>query len=359
MHDCEQITMADVAQSAGVSASAVSAAFSNRASTTVLRDETRQRILRAAEKLGYRPNILSRSFIKQQSFLIGLIVRESFFVFALETIKGIEEVIQDTDYSLLTYYHGSDAATQSEHLRKSLGRRVDGLIIAGAPEHLDGPIHKIIKRLREKRTPVVQLYRPMFPDAPVVMTDDRQTGRLATRHLLELGHRRIAHVTHSFYDDLELPGQYADARNRFEGYREAMLDAGLEPRVVTFSRDSHKLKSKDYTACCVDPARILVAEGYTAATVFNDHAAIGLIHAFSAMGVRVPADISLVGYDNVESSELVRPALTTLQPATMDVGRAAARMILDMMEGKAVNDVVLTPELIVRESSGPVSNHVA
>src|SRR5882757_3424529 len=102
----EQVTMAEVAEKAGVSRSAVSAAFSGRASTAVLRAETRIRILDVAKQLDYQPNILSRSFIKQQSFLISLLGREAFFLFAMQTIKGIEDVLEPTDYSLLTVYNG-------------------------------------------------------------------------------------------------------------------------------------------------------------------------------------------------------------------------------------------------------------
>src|ERR1700733_9471623 len=129
MKSAEQITMAHVAERAGVSRSAVSAAFSDRTSTAVLRSETRRRILAAADELGYRPNILSRSFIKQRSYLIGMLGREGFFLFLLGTIKGIEDVLEDTDYSLLTMYRGNDVAEQAQHLRKCDSRRVDGIII--------------------------------------------------------------------------------------------------------------------------------------------------------------------------------------------------------------------------------------
>ncbi len=348
------VTMAQVARRAGVSRSAVTAALSNRRTTVGLHPTTRAQILKAAAELGYRPNILSRSFIKQRSYLVGMLGREVFFLFMLETIKGIEDVLEATDYSLLAYYNGSWAEDQARHLQKSLSRRVDGLIIVGAPEHPDGPNHRLVKQLQRRGMPVAQVYRSMFPDVPVVMMDDELSGYLATRHLIELGHRRIAHVTHSGYEDRELPGKEADARQRCDGYLRAMQESGLEAVVYPFDRSGDfGLGSNDYTGFCAEVAGQLASRRprCTGVTTYNDYTTIGLMHNLSRMGVRVPQDISIVGYDNAEAGTLMRPALTTVKPKLYDIGHASGKMILQMLDGQEVGDVVLAPELVVRGST--------
>ena len=349
--------MAQVAERAGVSRSAVSAAFSKRPTTVVLNPSTRAQIHKVAEELGYRPNILSRSFIKQRSFLIGMLGREVFFLFALETIKGVEHVLETTDYSLLTFYHGSWAEDQARHLKKSLSRRVDGLIIVGAPEAADGPNHRLLAQLREQGMPIVQIYRKIFPEIPVVMMDDEQSGYMAARHLIELGHKRIAHVTHSGYVDKALPGTDTDAKKRCEGYVRAMREADLEPAVLAFDRTgTYGLGANDYTGYCREVAKRLAFDlpRFTGATTFNDYTTIGLLHNLIGMGVRVPDDLSIVGYDNAEAGMLMRPSLTTVQPKLFAMGQCAGRMILQLMEGQKVEDVVLQPELVRRDSTrGP------
>jgi LacI family transcriptional regulator len=353
MKSAEQITMADVAQRAGVSRSAVSAAFSDRATTAVLRSDTRQRILVAAEELGYRPNILSRSFIKQRSFLIGMLGREGFFLFALETIKGIEDVLEETDYSLLTMYRGDGVEDQAQHLRKCVSRRVDGIIIVGAADSEDAPNYQAVRDLRERGTPIIQLYQKVFPNVPGVLIDDEYSGYLATRHLLELGHRRIAHVTHSRYNDLGNPIRSANALARYQGYCRAMKEADLQSHVFTIVRQTSSMGFYDYSSWCVNAAQEIAAsrERFTAVTAFNDYVVIGLINCFSSLGISVPHDISLVGYDNVEACSLVRPSITTMKPALLEIGRKAALMVLRMLDGRTVEDVVLKPELVIRGST--------
>ncbi len=348
-----RVTMADVARRAGVSRSAVSAAFSDRETTVGLNPATRVQILKAADELGYRPNILSRSFIKQKSFLIGLLGREVFFLFALDTIKGIEDVFEATDYSLLTYYHGSWAGDQAKHLRKSIARRVDGMMIVGAPEPADGPNRRLVRQLREGGMPILQLYRRIFDEIPVVMMDDEQAGYISTIHLLRLGHRRIAHVTYVGYRDDVLPGTEDEALRRSDGYVRAMREAELEPAILTFDRGDMRGYPNDYTDVCAPAVRQLVDGRFTGITTFNDYTTIALMNNLRGMGVRVPDDVSIVGYDNAEAGILMRPALTTIRPKLFEIGRLAGEMILKMLDDKPVHDIVLEPELVVRGSTAP------
>lgn len=352
-----QITMVDVAQRAGVSRSAVSAAISGKQTTVALSESTRKRILRVAEELGYRPNILSRSFIKQQSFQIAMLGRECYFTFMLDTMRGIEDVLEAHDYSLLTFYRGSWADDQARHLKRSLERRVDGLIIAGAPEEPNGPNHQLIRKLRNDGFPIVQIYRRIFPDVPVIMVDESQIGYMGTRLLIEKGHRHIVHVTHHQYRDDELPGTHRDALLRSEGYRRAMLEAGLEPVVMPFQRPDFYGGADEYKQYCVHGALVPVARKlidgrrYTAVNAYSDYTAIVLMQELSRLGVHTPDDFSIVSFDNVEISAVVQPPLTTLQPPLLEIGRTAAQMIMDMINGQpSEDDVIFNPQLIERKS---------
>jgi DNA-binding LacI/PurR family transcriptional regulator len=341
--------MADVAKRAGVSKSLVSVALSGRECTVSLSDETRQRILAVVEELGYRPNRLAQSLANRRSYLVAMLGREAYFVFALETIKGIEEVLRERHYSLLTYYDGSWAEDQARHLHLALERQVDGLIIAGAPEASGGPNHQKIAALRKQGLPMVQLYRRIYPGVPVVMTDDELAGYQATRHLLELGHVRIAHVTHVGYEDLELPGMHADACLRAQGYCRAMREARLKPRILTYAVS--KLPGIDYAGAVqplVDP---LVAGKFTAATCFCDYTAIGLSQQLQTAGVRIPDAFSVIGYDDIDAATIVRPALTTLGQPLRELGRVAARMLFDQMDGRPAGDRVFQPNLSIRGST--------
>lgn len=341
--------MADVAKRAGVSKALVSVALSGRDCTVSLSEETRRRILAIVEELGYRPNRLAQSLATRRSFLVAMLGREAYFVFALETIKGIEEVLRERHYSLLTYYDGSWAEDQGRHLHLALERQVDGLIVAGAPEAADGPNHRKIADLRRQGLPMVQLYRRIYPGIPVVMADDELAGYLAARHLLELGHRRIAHVTHQGYEDLDLPGMHADACLRAQGYRRAMREARLKPEVLTYKAEL--LPGIDYTQAVQPLLPRLQAGGFTAATCFCDYAAISLCQQLQAAGVRVPEEFSVVGYDDAPSSAIVSPSLTTLGPPLRDLGRTAALRFFDLMEGRVAGDAVFAPQMVVRNST--------
>ena len=346
------ISMADVAKRAGVSKSLVSVALSGRECTVALSEETRKRILAIVEELGYRPNRVAQSLAKSQSYLVAMLGREAYFVFALETIKGLEEVLGQRRYSLLTYYDGSWAEDQARHLHLALERQVDGLIIAGAPEAPDGPNHQAVAALREQGVPMVQLYRRIFPGVPVVMTDEEMAGYLAARHLIGLGHGRIAHVTHDDYGDRELPGMHADACLRAKGYRRAMREAGLKPQIVTYAVGN--LPGIDYSTVVQPVVARLMAEKFTAATCFCDYTAIGLIHQLQAAGMDIPGDFSVVGYDDIDAATIIRPALTTLGQPLRELGRAAALMLFDLMDQRPVGDVIFEPRLQIRGSTMPV-----
>ncbi len=348
------VTMRDIARRLGVSRPAVSAALSDRPYTIALSDGLRGRIRRAAAAMGYRPNVLARSFIKQRSYLVGFLGRREYFLYALETLGAIESVLDGKGYSLLAFLHGDTPEDQGRHLQRCLERRVDGLIVAGAPGKSKSRLDLQIGDLRRRGLPLVQIYRRTFRGVPVVMGDDRAVGYLATRHLIGLGHRRIVHYTHEDYLDRACPPRDRDARDRYEGYARAMREAGLEAAVATFpTRDYFPLTGGYAPGAAAGAAGVVRHPArFTAAVCFCDYVALGLLRGLRALGRRVPEDLSIVGCDDIDLSRASEPPLTTLAPPIGRIGREAAGRVLDLMEGRAVSDLVLQPEIVVRGSSG-------
>ena len=349
------VTMRDIARRLGVSRPAVSAALSGRPSTIGLSDALRERIRREAGALGYRPNLLARSFIKQRSYLVGFLGRAEYFLYAYETLSALERALDPAGVSILSFLHGDTAADQQRHLQRCLDRRADGLIVAAAAEGARGPMARRVAGLRRAGFPVVQVYRRIFRDVPVVMTDDEAIGYRATRHLLELGHRRIVHYTHDAYVDRRNPGQDRDARDRRAGYVRALREAGLKPAVVTFPTARYFPLDAGFAPGAREGAPRVASHParFTAAVCFNDYIALGLLRGLRQSGLDVPRDFSIAGYDDIDLARASEPPLTTLAPPLRRIGEEAARRVLDLIAGRPATDLLFEPELRVRGTTAP------
>jgi LacI family transcriptional regulator len=352
--------MDDIARRLGVSRPAVSAALADRAYTIALSDALRGRIRRAADTMGYRRNVLARSFIKQRSYLVGFLGRREYFLYAYETLIGVEEALDPAGCSVLSFLHGDTPEDQRRHLQRCVDRRVDGLVVAAAPEGRGGRTVRLVEGLRSKGLPVVQVYRRLLPGVPVVMADDHAIGTLATRHLLELGHRRIVHYTYDAYVDRRNPGQDRDARDRHAGYARAMREAGLTPAVVTFPAARYfPLDTGCAPGAMEGAARVARHPArFTAAVCFNDYTALGLLRGLRQAGVRVPEDFSIIGYDDIDLARASDPPLTTLAPPLRKIGAEAARRVLDLIDGRPATDLLFEPGLRVRGTTAPPAPRV-
>ena len=349
------VTLRDIARRLGVSRPAVSAALSDRRSTIGLSDALRARIRREAVALGYRPNLLARSFIKQRSYLVGFLGRAEYFLYAYETLSAVERVLDPAGFSILSFLHGDTGEDQRRHLQRCLDRRVDGLIVAAAAEGARGPMAGRVAALRRAGFPLVQVFRRLLPGVPVVMADDGAIGYRATRHLLAHGHRRIVHYTYDAYADRRNPGRDRDAKDRHAGYVRAMREAGQTPAVVTFPAARYFPLDAGFAPGALEgavrvarhPARL------TAAVCFNDYVALGLSRGLQRAGVRVPADFSIVGYDDIDLARASDPPLTTLAPPLRMIGEEAARRVLGLMEGRPATDLLFEPALRDRGTTAP------
>ncbi|MEN9362517.1 MAG: hypothetical protein RL095_4052 [Verrucomicrobiota bacterium] len=348
----QAVNMAEVARLSGVSKAAVSVVLSGRDSKIKVSAATRERILAVVAELGYRANPLGRSLATQKSYLVALLGREAIFLQALETVKGIESVLRENDYSLLIYYDGSWAEDQARHLKLATDRRADGLIIVGAPEPADGPNHKRVAALLESGLPMVQLYSPMYPGVPTVRVDGTEVGYHATRQLIELGHKSIAHVTHDEYLDDIVPGKQADARRRYKGYERAMNEASLAPRVFTYPYGyPHDLAYINQAGKPI--ARQLLDAGMSAAFCYCDYVGICLLNNLERLGIPVPERFSVVAFDNIELAAITTPPLSTYGSPLQEIGSHAAKMLFEQMQGRKPDDIVLPAQFIRRDSIGP------
>ena len=324
------VTMADVADRAGVSRALVSIVFRGVPGAS---PATRERVMRAAEELAYRPDQRARLLGSNRSRTVGVVFglhRE----FHGEVVESLYRAVEATGYDLAL---GAVAPTRPERraVQSLLDYRCEALILLGptlAP--------RVIEELAE-RVPVVVVARALRTRAvDVVRTDDFAGARLAVEHLAGLGHRSITHV-----DGRRAPG----AAERRRGYRAAMHGLGLES---TAELVPGGLTEEDGEAVA---ARLLAAPPPTAVTAFNDHCAAGLLAALRARGVDVPEELSVVGYDDSHIASLSSVALTTVSQDAGTLARSALELAVRRAEegpdAPAPSEVVVAPRLVVRRTT--------
>ncbi len=295
---------------------------------------------------------MGRGLARRKSFLLGLLCREGLVNVMMDVVRGIQDVIQDTDYSLITYFHGDNIEDEAKHVQFGLERQVDGLIIMPVLEPSGRANTDLFLDVEEAGVPAVQIFTSILRNVPSIMADDRLSGYMACRHLIELGHRRIVHLTHESYDDERIPGSFKDATERWRGYEDAMSEAGLEAEVVTFPLLGSGVKMFE-SAYAIGDRIIEHPMKPTAVVAYNDHSALGLIKILYEAGTHVPRAMSIVGFDDRDASAVGVVALTTLNVPGRRIGQGAARMVLELTGDEPSENLVIAPELIVRSSTCP------
>lgn len=340
-----KVTISDIARQAGVSKTAVSFAFNMPGRLSA---ETTRHILDVARRLGYMPNPVARSLNTRRTNALGVIVPQEIPAvlsnpFFAELLSGIGEVCDAEGMSLLIVSPMRGSLVDATH-----AALVDGCIVTGLEAD-----DKAVRALRLRRIPFVMLDADAPDDIASVQIDDRQGGYLAMRHVLELGHRHIAIASFPSCSS-QVEDYVGTLRHRFAGYRSALEEVGLS----LTSPGIHILEC----TCSVDGGkdafrRLMQFDPRPSAVVaLSDVIAFGVIEAAHSHGLRVPGDLSVVGFDDLETSHLLRPSLTTVRQPTRDKGRCAAEMFVSMLRSELSDPpshVSLPVTLVVRESSAP------
>ncbi|WP_034388759.1 LacI family DNA-binding transcriptional regulator [Deinococcus sp. YIM 77859] len=325
------VTLTQVARAAGVSASTVSRILNGSANVSA---EKREAVERTLARLNYRPNVLARGLASGRTMSIGVLTQDISSPFYGEALRGIEQGLKGSSYLPLFMSGHWHAEEETEAIDLLLARKVDALLILGSvmPD----------EQLREVacRVPLVALGR-FLPElaGQCLRVDNRQGAYLATRHLIEMGHRSIAHIAGL--------ASHRDAQDRLSGYRAALEEAGIgfDPGLVL---EGDFLEHSGFLATT------RLVEGrqlFTAIFAANDQMAYGARLALHRKGLRVPEDISLVGFDDLAGSMYTSPPLTTVRQPIHDMGFAATQCVLRMLAGQAPSLPPFQVELIIREST--------
>lgn len=328
------VSIKDVAQAAGVSHSTVSRALAH---SPLIPETTRRRVERAAKKLGYSPNAIARGLVRRQTCAIGVIVTSIADPFVAEIVRGIEQLAGDNGYRVVLGTSHNDPEREVNAVKALREWRVDSVIVASSRV---GALYQPL--LKEIGAPIVLINNQNQQKGRAihsVAVDDVRGGELATQHLIALGHRVIGH--------LRGPAGYRAAQNRLAGYRRALKRAGiLYDRALVQTGDGRAEGGEQIL-------RLLDHQPMpTAIFCYNDITAIGALSALKRRGIRVPRDISLVGFDDIPFALYVDPPLTTIAQPMFEMGKRAMEMALTLMNAPRarVEDVIIQGELIARAS---------
>ncbi|HLK05457.1 MAG TPA: LacI family DNA-binding transcriptional regulator [Candidatus Acidoferrum sp.] len=327
------VTLKEVARHVGLTPGTVSAVLNNSAASRSIPDSTRQRILAAARELNYRPNMLARSLRVQRTFTIGVILQEIGDGYGSSVVSGIEEFLSERDFFFLTVAHRHDKKQLQSYSDLLISRGVEGFIT------VDTSISE------KPALPTVAVAGHKYvADVTNITLDHRKAAELALHHLKSLGHEKIAF----------LKGQVesSDSLVRWEAICAVAQEMGLtmRPELVV------QLEGKDSTPELGYPfGKQLLARNvaFTALFAYNDISAIGAMRAFQEAGKRVPEDISVVGFDDINIASFSRPTLTTVRQPLKKMGRIAAKTLLDWIEGRSeyTPEIAVEPELVIRNSA--------
>ena len=325
------VTVMDIAREAGVSVSTVSRIVNG---TARVADDKRLAVEAAIARLGYRPNLHARSLKMGTSMTIGILTQKIESPVFNRVMLGIEEGLKDSNYAPIIVSGHWNPKEEMERVQLLMARRIDGLVI------LNGGLGDDQIREFARRQPVVASGRRLDgPNLRAVRLDNVHGGYIATKHLLGLGHRRIAHISGS--------EDHADAIDRYKGYLQAHEEAGIpvDPALV-FQGEFHE------NGGALAMTRLLDS-GHPFSAVFagNDQSAMGAHMVLYRRGLRVPEDISLIGFDNLPATAYLTPPLTTVHQPLYEMGQYLAQTLLSMLGQPSETIEIPDMTLVIRETS--------
>ncbi|HOJ09837.1 MAG TPA: LacI family DNA-binding transcriptional regulator [Clostridiales bacterium] len=342
MHN-KKTTIYDIAKEAGVSTATVSRVLSK--SGYPVKEQTRKKILDAVETLNYEPNIIGRMLKKNDSMDIGVIIPTISNPFYPEMVLGVEQEARLKGFNNLLCNSFRDAATERKYIETLYQKQVKGIIISSIGEN-----YKFLEIMQEKGIKIVTIDQDIEGmKCSKVGFDYIKGGLIATEYLIEQGHNNITFVTS--------PLNRKSRRDAFEGYKLGLSKNGIpfnENNVIVSEKEeeyenaTYEFENGRYLA----KRFMQIRNGSTAIFAVNDMTAFGIIQELLGNGVKVPEEVSVVGFDNIEVSSMVSPPLTTVNQPAFETGKLACRILLHSLEGNGYEDtsIILEPSLVIRSS---------
>ncbi len=330
------VTMKDVAQAAGVSVSTVSHIVNG---TRHVSDELRARVIKVMEELDYHPNALARSLRMGETKTIGLIIPDSSNLFFAEIARAIEDTGYQHGYAVILCNSDGRSDKQQRYIRTLIDKQVDGVIFIS-----NGEITADLNYLLDNNIRVVMVDREVPGiDVDTVLLDNELAGYQATRYLLELGHRCIACIG--------VPPNLIPIAQRVAGYHRAMKEAGLELPTDYCIYGDTRIESGERA---INRLLHLVPRP-SAVFVCNDMMAIGVMRGARLLGIYVPEELSVVGFDDIALARAMCPALTTMAQPIGEMGRLATELLIRRIKGELRSPgrqrITLTARFVIRESA--------
>jgi LacI family transcriptional regulator len=331
----KHVTIREVAERAGVSIQTVSRVINDRPDVSL---ETRQRIQTLIEEMGYQPFVNARGLAAKQTYTLGLVTADFSDFWFSQVVTGAEKEAQEHGYCFMLGNSSCDPEDEPKFLNLLTQRHVDGVLFIRAKcdnEYSD------LYRLQEFGVPIVTIGHHL-PESGLAMidVDNVSGGRKATEYLIGLGHTRIAMITG--------PSDWKSVYDRTEGYLQALQDAGI-PVDQELILEGSWLHRSGY-----EKTRLLLERKneFTAIFAHNDRIARGAIHALYEAGFKVPDDISIIGYDDIPEAEFSDPPLTTIRQPMTEIGKAATKFLIQMIEDSTVQPktIMFDTKLIIRAS---------
>jgi DNA-binding LacI/PurR family transcriptional regulator len=329
-----KVTLRDVAERVGFAPGTVSVVLNDAPSARAIPENTRKRIHAAANELNYRPNFLARSLRKRRTYTVGLIIEEIGDAYGAMVIRGVEAYLRRNNYFFLTAIHRHDASMLRSHAQLLLERGVEGLIT----------VDTSLQEALPLPTVSVAGHR-MLKGVTNIMLDQERGVRAALQHLLLLGHRKIAFMKGQPHS--------SDAEERWKAVCKVTRELGLEmdpDLIVNLEFDDPSPQSGyPYAKQLLERKK-----EFTALFAYNDISAIGAIRAIQESGLRIPNDVSVVGFDDIPWAAYHTPSLTTVRQPLDRMGQMAAETLIRMIEhgGEETSEIAVEPTLVVRESTG-------
>ncbi|MCR2821033.1 LacI family DNA-binding transcriptional regulator [Lederbergia panacisoli] len=326
-------TIKDIAKKAGVSITTVSRVLNQKEEG--MSSQTREKVLKVMEEVDFQPNQFARGLVTKRSKTFGLIVPNISNPYFPELCRGVEDEANEGEYSLIICNSDDQTDKEKRYLRLLEEQQVDGIIFS-AKDHLDTSDEE---QLNRAKIPFVLIDRGKEEKKHAgVFLDNDKGGYLAGKHLIELGHRNIACITG--------PKSIILSNERLEGFKRALNEAGVEllPSHIIegdFQMEMAYHKSKE----------ILLKKDVTAIFACNDMMACGVYQMAHELGIRIPIDLSIVGFDDIPLVSALIPKLTTIRQDTYEMGREAVKILFRKLANAETKSIIFNPKLVVRDSS--------